>query len=246
MTFLITTSWDDGHPCDLRLAERLEHYGIQGTFYTPKRSQRPVMSDTDLRSIAKRFELGAHGIDHSPLTALSSEQARQQVSDSKAWIEQLTGQACSLFCPPLGKFNRNHLAMFGQSGFRGFRTVELGSVGSPQKCEGDLQRIATTMQVYPHRKRTLILNSLRRFKCSRAISTAMKVLPTDWNDAVDRWLERAHKTGGVFHVWGHSWEIDELDWWPRLEYMLQCCRQYIDQGLARSITNSGLLSKHRT
>ena len=31
----ITTSWDDGHPLDLRVAELLAKYGLQGTFYVP-------------------------------------------------------------------------------------------------------------------------------------------------------------------------------------------------------------------
>lgn len=31
----ITTSWDDGHPLDLRVAELLSEYHLQGTFYVP-------------------------------------------------------------------------------------------------------------------------------------------------------------------------------------------------------------------
>ncbi len=243
MSFLITTSWDDGHPCDLKLAELLEQYGIQATFYTPQRSQRPVLSANDLRSIADRFELGAHGIDHVPLTALPFELAQRQVIESKAWIEQLTGQACTLFCPPLGRFHRAHVGMFAQNGLRGFRTVELGSIKAPQVCDGALKMIATTVQVYPHRKHTLAMNALRRFKFFRAVNAFMKPQTLDWLESTDHWLEQAHQTGGVFHLWGHSWEIDELGWWSHLEEILQRCRRYIDQGLAYSVSNSDLILK---
>lgn len=34
---IITTSWDDGHPLDLKIAELLDKYGINGTFYSIKK-----------------------------------------------------------------------------------------------------------------------------------------------------------------------------------------------------------------
>ena len=40
----ITTSWDDGHPLDFRVADFA--YGVRacGTFYVPKESDRVTMS----------------------------------------------------------------------------------------------------------------------------------------------------------------------------------------------------------
>ena len=32
---MITTSWDDGHPLDIRLAELLATYGLRGHFMCP-------------------------------------------------------------------------------------------------------------------------------------------------------------------------------------------------------------------
>ena len=33
---IITTSWDDGHPLDFKLAELLNKYNLKGTFYIPR------------------------------------------------------------------------------------------------------------------------------------------------------------------------------------------------------------------
>jgi len=32
---IVTTSWDDGHPSDLKLAELLREYDVPATFYIP-------------------------------------------------------------------------------------------------------------------------------------------------------------------------------------------------------------------
>ena len=51
-TLRLTTSWDDGHPLDLRLADRLAARGFTGTFYVPRhnREGRPVLSAREVRA----------------------------------------------------------------------------------------------------------------------------------------------------------------------------------------------------
>jgi len=45
----ITTSWDDGHPMDLRVAALLAKYGIAGTFYVPASTELGAVSAAQLR-----------------------------------------------------------------------------------------------------------------------------------------------------------------------------------------------------
>ena len=40
----ITTSWDDGHPLDFRIAELLSEYRLRGTFYVPMESENGTMT----------------------------------------------------------------------------------------------------------------------------------------------------------------------------------------------------------
>jgi hypothetical protein len=46
------------------------------------------------------------------------------------------------------------------------------------------------------------------------------------------------RRGGVFHLWGHSWEIAENKEWPQLERCLAYLGKHKDQALC--VTNSEL------
>ena len=46
------------------------------------------------------------------------------------------------------------------------------------------------------------------------------------------------KSGGVFHLWGHSWEIDQHKDWQRLEHVLQ---HIANREGVRYVTNEAVL-----
>ena len=62
----ITTSWDDGHPLDLRVAELLTKHRIGGTFYIPRIAEKETMSAAHIRQLSLAFEIGAHTLHHVP------------------------------------------------------------------------------------------------------------------------------------------------------------------------------------
>jgi hypothetical protein len=47
----ITTSWDDGHPSDLRLADLLHKHSLRGTFYVPPENIRTYCRFCRLRRL---------------------------------------------------------------------------------------------------------------------------------------------------------------------------------------------------
>ncbi|MDQ7036500.1 MAG: hypothetical protein Q9P01_17205 [Anaerolineae bacterium] len=59
-TVSITSSWDDGHVLDLRVADMLDRYGLTGTFYIARDFLDERMSDSQLQDLAQRHEVGAH------------------------------------------------------------------------------------------------------------------------------------------------------------------------------------------
>src|SRR5436189_5212479 len=81
----ITTSWDDGHPLDLRVAELLAKYGLQGTFYVPQTADTGTMTATQIRELGSTFEIGAHTMHHLDFTAATEQQVRAELNESKAW-----------------------------------------------------------------------------------------------------------------------------------------------------------------
>ena len=57
----------------------------------------------------------------------------------------------------------------------------------------------------------------------------------DWGLLAKRLLDRAARVGGLFHLWGHSWEIEETGQWQRLDEVLALLGRYAPSG--RVMTN---------
>jgi peptidoglycan-N-acetylglucosamine deacetylase len=217
---LLTTSWDDGSPCDLRVGEMLTRHGISGTFYVPREAETGTMSPAQLRELARGFEIGAHTLGHAVLTQAAAERARQEIVGSKAWVEDQTGTPCRMFCPPRGRFARDHLAMVRQAGFIGLRSVELASLDYPRSRDG-LLVMPTSVQAQPHRASDYIRNVIRRAALRNLWFYLLYGRGANWAAMAGNLLRCAMARGGVFHLWGHSWEIQEAGQWQRLDDVLR-------------------------
>jgi L-malate glycosyltransferase len=216
---LMTTSWDDGDPLDLRVAELLAKYGFSGTFYVPRSGQRSVMHASEIRELSKTFEIGGHTLEHVAIDRLSAGDARIQLSGSREWIEQLTGRDCRVFCFPGGKFRNTQLQLVREAGYLAARTVELLSTRIPQ-CVDGLWLIPTTVQVFPHGPSVYAKNALKRFSASVMFRPRRALLAKDWVALAKDLFLRSVQHGGVFHLWGHSWEIAKHGQWQTLEDFL--------------------------
>lgn len=235
----ITTSWDDGHPLDLRLAEMLAEHELPGTFYIPPKSQRPTMHTAQVRQLSQHFEIGAHTLDHAMLTELPSSEARRQIVQSKAWVEDVTGKPCRIFCPPVGRFGAEHLTMIAEAGFAAIRTVELLSLDAPRRQDG-LFILPTTLQAHPHARQAYMRNALKRKSIGNLWRCLRHSACPDWPRLAASLMEDAIRTGGVFHLWGHSWEIDENAQWDNLEQVLRMLGNCVRQHRAQAAINSAL------
>jgi hypothetical protein len=90
MTFpCLTTSWDDGHPLDFRVADLLSKYGLTGTFYIPRQCQTPTMSEEQVRELATSF-----GPISYTLTASEGRQVRD-LANVLRMEEATTGMAAA-------------------------------------------------------------------------------------------------------------------------------------------------------
>jgi hypothetical protein len=212
----VTISWDDGHPFDLRVAELLAKYRLPATFYVPKTSQRPTMSAPEIKILANQYDIGAHTMHHRVLTRIPDYEAWAEMRDSKAWLEDLTGVACRTFCPPEGRFRSSHRSMAARAGFVGLRTVELGSIERPKRRDG-ICILPTSAQVFPHSTQTYARNALKRGALGTLKSLARLGGASDWQKFAVALLRRSMQEGKVFHIWGHSWEVEDLGLWAQVE-----------------------------
>lgn len=216
---VVTTSWDDGHPLDLRIADLLARYGLTGTFYVCRKTSWPMMTPSEMRELSSRFEIGGHLVEHLSLDQLPDEQALEQLSGSREWIEEVTGKPCRALCFPGGKYRRDQLGLVEKAGYLAARTIELLSTDFPRRVNG-LALLSTAVQAYPHSRLSYAKNVLRRRSLANLFRTRALYYGRDWTKLARNLLERTLCHGGVFHLWGHSWEIEQEQQWDRLKELL--------------------------
>lgn len=218
--FIFTTSWDDGHPLDLRVAEILAKYGCQGTFYIPCKNMEghPVLSEHNLQLLAKDFEIGVHTLEHCYLDRVSLKDAKHQIIFGKKCLEDQIGKGIKGFCYPGGKHNHQIRSLVRNAGFCYARTIDNFFID----MHLDAFRIPTTLQLYPHSVMTRIFNFARKkFWGKRKIAFLTAIRRTDTLERLVAVYNEARTQGTFFHLWGHSWELDRINGWKILESFLQ-------------------------
>ena len=229
---LVTTSWDDGHPSDLRVAELLERHGLQGTFYVPSQNAegRPVMSPGEVARLAQRFEIGGHTHSHISLTGVAPHLAAEQIIANKCWLEDLLGMRVRGFAYVRGHYDRVVRDLVVRAGYDYARTVKnMMSVPGSNRFE-----LATTAQFFAHSRSTYIKNYISGVPTLRRSAVLAALLSNaGLADRLSRAAEVCAGTGGYFHLWGHSWEVDQYDLWTELDRLLGILHQ-LD---ARFVTN---------
>lgn len=218
---IFVSSWDDGHPLDTRLAEMYARRGLSTTFFVPLSNCEglPVLEPDALRAIDRAgFEIGSHTQQHRYLDQLPWAEAKQQVALGKTGLEQLLGHEVKGFCYPGGKRPKDYETLLQSAGIDYARTVEnLRHDRSFTRYD-----IPTTLQYYPHRRRVLLRNAIRQ---PDQLLGKLNLLMQGVNlhslpVAATSLMETMAETDNVFHLWGHSWEVDRLNAWRELGALL--------------------------
>jgi peptidoglycan/xylan/chitin deacetylase (PgdA/CDA1 family) len=211
---VVTTSWDDGHVLDRRLASMLTGRGLAGTFYiAPENVEfaaRDLLDPGGLRELAACFEIGGHTLTHRRLTTLGLAEAGTELRAGKERLEQVIQRPVTSFCYPGGLYRAEHVPLLKRAGFRCARTVRRLST-SPVT---DPFAMRTTVQARPHPRDWPAVVALNHGRPVRSLRC------TDWSTLAVTLFDRVLAGGGVFHLWGHSWEIDRLGQWDRLARVL--------------------------
>jgi peptidoglycan-N-acetylglucosamine deacetylase len=217
----VTTSWDDEARSGLKVAELLSRNQLRGTFYVPTGclGQDSFFSVADLRTLsATGFEIGAHTVSHAILTGLGSRELDREVSECKAGLQEILGSEIRMFCYPRGRFNGDVVNAVQGAGYAGARSAQMLS----SSAAFDRFAMPTTLQVYPHRRSNYVRNLVRL----RAVGALLKSVPEllwfeDWLQLGKATFDRVVRDGGVWHLYGHPWEIEKLGLWPQLIEMLE-------------------------
>lgn len=208
MSIRVKASFDDGCQLDMRVAELLEKYGIKDTtFYIPSNWESVnylhgdvPLSISELRSLASRFTIGSHTINHPMLTRIPFKNAAAEIVISKYKLEKLLGVEITSFCYPRGYAN-DEIRDIVRKHYDSARNTLVGVVTKPD----DPMWESTAVHISGTRRK--------------------EYEGTTWWAEGKRMLKEAVRRDNngedvVFHLWGHSWEIDRYDDWKPFESFL--------------------------
>ena len=205
---VVTTSWDDGHKLDLKLANLLQKYNIKGTFYISPFYLKDRLSETEIKQLDRYHEIGAHTLTHVDLRSISIKEAENEIGNSKLYLEKVLGHELNMFCYPKGLYNEQIKKIVRNYGFLGARTCNYGSFKLPTD-PFEWQITLLTSNGSPLMAVKTILNSKIPIKAI-----------LDWEIRAKLLFDVFLRKGGVYHIWGHSWEIEQHDEWDKLERLL--------------------------
>jgi peptidoglycan/xylan/chitin deacetylase (PgdA/CDA1 family) len=133
----------------------------------------------------------------------------REIEDSKTYLEQLLGHKVSMFCYPKGRYNETIKRTVRNAGFTAARTVNYGDFNLPHD--------SYEWQITLHASNG---SPLMTFKTWLKSGISVQSL-IDWEIRAKLLFDLALQKGGIYHLWGHSWEIEKNDEWAKLERVLR-------------------------
>jgi len=210
---------------DMKLAEALRSRGIGGTFYVPIRYRECPLGSSDLRDLRREgFEIGAHGYTQKILWHLRRQEIEEEVKPCKQILEDILGSEVEMFCYPRGRYDARVVRTLQEVGYKGSRTVRmLATAAAFAHFE-----MPTTLQAFPHCRLTYLKN-VARSRSVESLQSCVLQMPrlANWVDLGKDLFDSVVENGGIWHLYGHSWEVEQLDLWDHLCQLLDyvSCRR---------------------
>lgn len=210
----ICFTWDDGALEDQKLFELHQKYELPGMFFVPTENSegRKVLSPEAIRANhSKLISFGGHTRHHVYLTRIPLRSVQQEVRDNRLYLENLLGEKVPHFCLPGGQYTKEIL----QEVYNEYQTIRTADTMCFHS-EMDFKR--PSFHMYPRGKRSLLVNGLKMHSLAQTIHVAKNIRSSYW-EILRNLLgyEATHDASGEVIIWGHSWEIEELDLWSDVE-----------------------------
>jgi len=212
---IFTFSVDDGHPSDMKMANLLSMHGLPATFFIPivNDEGQEVLPPHLIRELGQAYEIGSHTFSHCFLNTVSLAQAKLQISGGKSILENVLGRRVDGFCYPGGRFRQEHAALVESAGFTYARTTMNLCFDAGVDC----YRIPTSCQFYPHDRGVYFRNFASGGRWRHRLNGLSVALSRKaWTKRLYGLFDHAHARNSVFHLWGHSRDIDRLNAWDEL------------------------------
>ena len=109
----------------------LEKYKVKGTVYviTNFLGRKGFLTENQVKILSKSkyVEIGSHTLDHAYLKGMAKPAVREQVTESKLYLEKLIGQPIKTFAYPFGAFNEDDARLVKEASYSAAVSVIHGS-----------------------------------------------------------------------------------------------------------------------
>ena len=188
--------------------------------------KRNLIEVSNLRRLSQHFDIGAHTFNHIPITSVHYNQLWDELYIGKIKLENIIGKPVYSLAWPYGIYNKRAIEVASKVGFtQGRTTKELCiSAGKRPFC------IPTTLSAFPHYPHTRIKNALMNHNLSGLVRFIRIGCTKCWAELALGFFELALKNGGVWHLWGHSWEVEEKSMWKELALVfaqVSACKEVV-------------------
>ena len=238
MQTTVTTSWDDGHSADLRVADLLAAHGLKGTFYVAfNHPGSKEISDQDIRILSRMgMEIGSHTLTHRLLTGRPAAEVRHELSESKRRLEDILGTPVSAFSYPQGAFTAAARAALVDTGYHLGRST----IAFRTAYDFDPSLMPISVEFCRNSRIAIIRHALRDGNLAGLGNWArlarLEVDPLSLGRLIfDEVLAR----GGIFHLNARSWEMESNELWREFEAIIRYIAQF---PAVRHVTNSEALT----
>ena len=139
----VLITFDDGYEgIYLLAAPELRKRNMRATFFIfPKAIDTalkgyPYLTLKELKELAADplFSIGSHTTSHPYLTQISPQEKKKELSDSKAYLEKLTGKPVTALAYPYGDYDASVIAVLKEAGYKaGFAVNDRGTANEPAR-----------------------------------------------------------------------------------------------------------------
>lgn len=200
----VTFSYDDGVMQDKRLVELMNKYQLKGTFnlnsellgklgvlnFDGKIVEHNKISADEVAQVYRGHEVAVHTLTHPTLRKLDEAEIIRQVEEDRKNLEQIVGYEIVGMAYPNDGFADKRLANIIK-----------------QKTKIKYARMVECAESFDAQ------NDLYRFKPN--VHSIME--PEKLFEKAKEFIELKPNKPQMFYVWGHAYEMDQMDRWDMLE-----------------------------